>query len=191
MRAGVFVGRRNAHHPFDASPWTSRQRATKATASRGIDAGLLRLRTGVDLNIEFWHAALAHDLLGQFGGDFLAVDRLDDVGQRNGFLRLVRLQRPDEMQLDIGEFRFQRRPFGLRLLHAVLAEDALAGLDNQAVASASKVFDTATSVTEPASRPASRSAAVILVLTAKNCSTALAMPISCLSLIVLAKARHN
>ena len=38
--------------PSIASPCTSRQRCTKATASRGLDAGLLRLRAGVDLHVE-------------------------------------------------------------------------------------------------------------------------------------------
>ena len=44
-------------------------------------------------------------------------------------LHLVGLQRADQMQLDLGMTLLQLRPFGLCLLHAVLAEDALAGED--------------------------------------------------------------
>ena len=36
------------------------------------------------------------------------------------------------MQFDVGERVLQRRPFALRFLHAVFAEDALAGLDDRA-----------------------------------------------------------
>ncbi len=87
---------------------------------------------GVDLDIELWRAPLPGHLLGEFGGDLFAVDRLDDIEQRYGFLGLVGLQRADQMQLDVGKFCLQRGPFALRLLHAVLAEDALAGFDHRA-----------------------------------------------------------
>ncbi len=42
-------------------------------------------------------------------------------------LHLVGLQRPDQVQGEIGKFLAQRREFRLRLLHPVLAEDAMAG----------------------------------------------------------------
>jgi hypothetical protein len=48
------------------------------------------------------------------------------VEQQGRFLRLVRLQLADEVQLGIGIVFAQARPFVLRLLHPVLAEDALA-----------------------------------------------------------------
>ena len=71
------------------------------------------------------------DLLGKLGGDLFAVDGLDAVEQRHRLLRLVGLQRADQVQFDVGEFLLQRRPFALRFLHAVFAEDALAGLDDR------------------------------------------------------------
>ena len=46
-------------------------------------------------------------------------------------LRLVGLQRPDQVQLDAGVALAQRRPLGLRLLHAVLAEPAVAGIEHR------------------------------------------------------------
>ncbi len=75
--------------------------------------------------------ALPGDLLRQLGGDLLAVDRLDHIEQRHRFLRLVGLQRADQMQLDIGKFGLQSGPFALRFLHAVFAEHALPGLDDR------------------------------------------------------------
>ncbi len=71
-------------------------------------------------------------LLGERAGDLRPVDRVDGVEQLHRLLRLVRLQRADEMQLEIRELRFQLRPFALGLLHAVLAENALAGLQQRA-----------------------------------------------------------
>ena len=50
---------------------------------------------------------------------------MDGIEQRQRLARLVGLQRTDEMQLDVREFACERAPFGLRLLHAVLPEDAL------------------------------------------------------------------
>ena len=93
-------------------------------------------------------------------------------------LRLVGLQRADQMQLDVGKACLQRRPFALRLLHAVLAEDALAGLEDRPDVVGSKVLETATSVTAPASRPASLLGGGDLRLDRENCSNGVAhMPI--------------
>ena len=60
-----------------------------------------------------------------------SVDRMDRVEQRDRFLRLVGLQRPDQVQRDPVMGGAQRRPFRLRLLHAVLAEHALAGRNHR------------------------------------------------------------
>src|SRR5665809_61848 len=57
------------------------------------------------------------------------VDSLDHIKQSHRLTHLVRLQRPDQMKLDIRMMLLQRRPFGLRLLHPVLAEYSLAGVD--------------------------------------------------------------
>ena len=89
-------------------------------------AGLLRLLAGIDLHEEARALAGAFDLLGERARELRPVDGLDHVEQRDRLAHLVRLQRTDEMQLDAGWRSLQRRPFGVRLLHAVLAEAALA-----------------------------------------------------------------
>ena len=70
-------------------------------------------------------------LPGELGGDLVAIDRLDDVEQRHCLLRLVGLQRSDQMQFDIGKFGLEDRPFRLGLLHPVFAEDAVAGFEQR------------------------------------------------------------
>ena len=51
----------------------------KASASGGVDAGLLRLLAGVDLDVEARRAARPLDLVGQRPGQLRPVQRLDDV----------------------------------------------------------------------------------------------------------------
>ncbi len=84
---------------------------------------------------------------------------MNGVEQRHRLLRLVGLQRADQVQRDAVVLGQQRRPFGLGLLHAVFAEHALTGRDHRLDRLGAKVFDTAISVTSAASRPASRAAA--------------------------------
>ena len=55
----------------------------------------------------------------------MASKRADGLGH------LVGLQRPDQMQLDLGKDAAQRRPFAGGLLHPVLAEEALAGFQRR------------------------------------------------------------
>jgi hypothetical protein len=101
------------------------------TVDRADYARLLRLGAGVDLDEEPRPAVLRRHLLRQRRGDLVAVDRLDDVEQLNRLLRLVGLQRPDEMQLDVGMVRLEVRPLPRRLLHPVLAEHAVAGVEHR------------------------------------------------------------
>jgi hypothetical protein len=73
---------------------------------------------------------LDHEVVdGAEAARFLAFLRVL-IEEGHGLLRLVGLQRADQMQFDLGEFLLERRPFGLCLLHTVLAEDALAGLND-------------------------------------------------------------
>ena len=88
--------------PSIASPCTSRQRATKATASRGAMPAFCGSSPILTWTKSRGVRPCLRDLLGQRGGDLLAVDRLDDVEQRHRLARLVGLQRPDQMQLDVG-----------------------------------------------------------------------------------------
>ncbi len=52
---------------------------------------------------------------------------MDAVEQFGRVLRLVRLQAADQMERHVGIALAQRRPFGLRFLHPVLAEHAVTG----------------------------------------------------------------
>ena len=116
--------------PVDGEPEGRRGTArTKASRLAGQHAGLLRLLAGVDLHEQTRALADARHLLGESARELGPVDGLDHVEQRDRLAHLVRLQRTDQMQLDAGMARLQRRPFGLRLLHAVLAEAALARAD--------------------------------------------------------------
>ena len=90
------------------------------------DARLLRFLAGIDLDVAIRPAAAARHLLGQRGGQPLAVDRFDDIEQRHRLARLVGLQGADQVQFEVGIACLQGRKFLLRLLHAVLAEHALA-----------------------------------------------------------------
>ncbi len=69
----------------------------------------------------------AGELLGEAG----AVEAVDGVEQGERAIDLVGLQRTDEVQADVGVVGDQRAPAGLGLLHAVLAEDPLAGVEHR------------------------------------------------------------
>ena len=75
--------------------------------------------------------ALLRHLLCDGARDLRPVDGVDGVEEGDGLLRLVGLQRANQVQLDAGIALLQRRPFALRLLHAVLAEPAVAGVENR------------------------------------------------------------
>ena len=72
------------------------------------------------------------DFLRQRLADARPIDRMDRVEQRQRFLRLVGLQRPDQMQREIGMALADRRPFAFGFLHAVFAEGFLAQLRSPA-----------------------------------------------------------
>ena len=92
-------------------------------------AGLLRLLASIDLHEEARALARSGHFLGESAGELRAIDRLDHVEQRDRLAHFVGLKRPDEMKLDVGMALLQQRPFGMRLLHAILAEHALTGGD--------------------------------------------------------------
>ena len=90
------------------------------------NAGLLRLLAGVHLHEQARALAGAFHFLGKRRRDLRPVDAMDHIEQLDRVAHLVRLKRADEMQLETGMALLQRRPLCLRLLHAVLAEAALA-----------------------------------------------------------------
>ena len=56
---------------------------------------------------------------------------MDRIEQGDGVVRLVGLEPADQVEPKAGSLRLQRRPFVLRLLHAILAELALSRLDQR------------------------------------------------------------
>ena len=87
----------------------------------------MRLVADVDLKEAVGPAVALVHRAAKRGDERRAVDRMDHIEQADGVLRLVRLQLPDEMERDTRIGITQRGPFGLRFLHAILAERALAG----------------------------------------------------------------
>ncbi len=110
---------------------SSRHRRSSAGCLLRHDAGLLRLLAGVDLDEELQAPPLLRHLLGDGLGDLRPVDGVDGIEQRHRLPGLVGLQRPDQVQLDVGVALAQGRPLGLGLLHAVLAEQAVAGVEHR------------------------------------------------------------
>ena len=131
MRPGVLVDRRDAHQPLHGKSVDITAAPDECDRLTRVDAGFLRFRARVHLHIKARCLALPADLSRNGGCDLLAVDRLHNVEKRHGLFCLVGLQRSDQMKFQIRKFRLQRRPFALRLLHTVLAEDAVAGLDDR------------------------------------------------------------
>ena len=68
--------------------------------------------------------------VGELAGEAVAVEAVDRLEERQRAGELVGLQRADEVQAEVRERVAERRPALLGLLHAVLAEDALAGVEH-------------------------------------------------------------
>src|SRR5690606_31881550 len=129
MGAGILVDRRNAHQTLDAKSMRLAAAGHEGHRLARVDTGLLWFKPGIHLDVKARAPPLLRHLRGESGRDLFAIHRLDHVEKGNGIFRLVGLQRPDEMKLDVGKVPFQGRPLGLRFLHAVFAKDALARLD--------------------------------------------------------------
>ena len=104
----------------------SRQEAMKASASAGSTPAFRGsspvLTSMKQPDAPPWTRHLAPERLGELR----AVQRLDDVKQRDRLLDLVGLQRADQMKFDAGVPGLEIAEFSRRLLHTVLAEQALA-----------------------------------------------------------------
>ena len=101
--------------------------AISAAASRGRTPAFCGSSPVLTCRNRRGHAPAFVALRRQGVGQLRPVQGLDHVEQRHRLLDLVGLQRPDQVQFQVGKFAFQRRKFALRLLHPVLAEQALAG----------------------------------------------------------------
>ncbi|EGE58250.1 hypothetical protein RHECNPAF_3340049 [Rhizobium etli CNPAF512] len=132
MRPGIFLGRRNAHQTFNGKAELVAAERNEGRRLVRRNACLLRLEPGIDLDVEPGRPVLPLHLLRKGAGNLFPIDGLDHVEKCHRIRRLVRLQRSDQMQLDIGIFCLQRRPFALAFLHPVLAENPLTGVDGRA-----------------------------------------------------------
>jgi hypothetical protein len=63
---------------------------------------LLRLETGIDLDVEARCLALPLHFRGKSARNLFAIDRFDHIEQGDGFRSLVGLQRADQVKLDVG-----------------------------------------------------------------------------------------
>ena len=105
---------------------SSRHIATKAFASAGITPAFCGSSPVLTCTNSSRRCALLRHFIGNRLGNFRPVNGVDRVEQRDRVGGLVRLQRADQMQFQIGEFSAQLRPLSLRLLDAIFAKHALA-----------------------------------------------------------------
>src|SRR5690242_20162130 len=102
MRRGRFVDRGNAHEAGDLQPVVLPARAQESVGIFRQDARFLRLGSGIDLDEQQWTPVLPLDLPGKRGAKTRPIDGMYGIEYGDGFFRLVRLQRADQMQLDVG-----------------------------------------------------------------------------------------
>lgn len=127
MRRGGLFGWRNAHQAVDFQVAFIAGKGEQGLKSSRRDTGLLRLLTGIDLDEQARTTPDPFHGRRKRTGEFRPVERLDDVEQRHGIAGLVGLQRADKVQLKIRIRRPPMRPATMRLLNAILPEDALTG----------------------------------------------------------------
>ena len=127
MKRRVVVTRRNAHQADDGKAERVAGERDEGVETGRQDTALLRLLPGIDLDEKRHPASRFRHRGGELARELCAVERLDDIKKRHRVLGLVRLQMADEMKLEIGMGAAQMRPFLLRLLDPVLAEDAVSG----------------------------------------------------------------
>ena len=97
MRRGRLVGRRNTHQALDGKLQRPACR-DKFIRVRRQNPGLLRLFSRVNLNETAAQRARTVELAGQVFRQFLPVEGLDHIEQRNSIAHLVGLQRPHKVQ---------------------------------------------------------------------------------------------
>ena len=97
----------------------------------GRNARLLRLLARIDLQIAARQRLPLGALGDQRARQLFPIDGLDHVEEGDRVGDLVGLQRTDEVELEIGKALLQRRIFPGRLLHAVFAEQAMAGAERR------------------------------------------------------------
>ncbi len=126
-----FVDGRDRHQPVDHKTVRDAAPLDEQGGLFGSDPRLLRLATGIHLDQQVGPASL----LGRFGGDRrrdpVAIEAVDRIEQPHRVRRLVRLQRPDQVEPEVRIGLLQRRPFPHRLLDTIFAELPVPGVDKR------------------------------------------------------------
>ena len=119
---------RNAHQPDNRQRQLIAAVADKVVDLQRRHAGFLRLFSRIDLDeARRGPRVFVTQRHRQPRRQFRPVDAFDHVEQRHRLRHLVGLQRPDQVQHEVGPGRPPRRPPRHRLLHPVLAEHPLPG----------------------------------------------------------------
>ncbi len=129
MRRRRIVRGRNAHQSLNGEAIVFPALSDEGVGFLRQDARLLRFGARVHLNEKARAPALPRRFLGERLCNFRTVNGFDDIEQRDRLGGLVRLQGTDQAQFEVRIGRPQRRPFRLRLLNAILAEEALTGCE--------------------------------------------------------------
>lgn len=139
--AGKFGKKRKIWGGFNTQGW-DRHQADKIKAGlpgvgdqlwQVIDpaSAFLRLIPDIDLN-EAGRMPSGFDLrLGKRRNQRVAVDRVNDIEERDRILCLVRLELPDKVKLYVRKIGAQGWPFSLRFLHAVFAEPSVSRFEQR------------------------------------------------------------
>lgn len=128
MRRRVFVLGGNAHQAADLWSEPFKRGFDERIGFFARNAGFLRFVAGIDLHEKLGKTPGFLRALLNGVGQGRAVEALYHVGDLAGFGRLVGLKSANDMQPQIGPAFPELRKLGSRFLHAVLAEQALAGV---------------------------------------------------------------
>ena len=145
--------RRDAHQADDVQPVPSRQRRTNSAASCGGTPPSALLPVLTCTNSASRRSPPGH-FLGELGGKLVAIDRVDRVEERHRIARLVRLQRADEMQRRSALSSLSPGHLPCASCTRFSPKSRWPAAMTGSIAAASKVFETATSVTSAALLPA-------------------------------------
>lgn len=128
MRGRVLIFGGNAHQATDFPTEPFERGFDESIGLFARNAGFLRFVAGIDLHEKLGKTPGFLRALLNGVGQGRAVEALDHIGDLAGFGRLVGLKSTDDMQPQIWPAFPEFREFRGRFLHAVLAEQALAGV---------------------------------------------------------------
>ena len=127
MRCGGLSDWRDTHQALWLQIIFTPDPVQKQSEIVGQHADFLLFRAHIDLNKQARHPPGRLCGFQQRPGEFLPVQRLNDIEESDSILSLIGLQRPYKVQFQIEPMRGERfAPPGLRLLNSVLTKDRLA-----------------------------------------------------------------